>query len=283
MDIRIMLGGISFLIDSEFELKIENSWSSFLWTEEAFCDITIKVRREEKRISKPQVCMRGEDLLLEYYKEKEQLICLAKGGVDGYLAQTLCDGSLTKIECNICSKHMESLGTLGNILRLIPMGIIFQEKKVLFFHASQIEIKGKGILFTAPSGTGKTTQAKLWKKYRNAKIICNDRTLLRGGQTYGYPIDGSEPVRSGKILPSGAIVVLAQGEENSIRRLAEKEALKLVMPQLVTALWDPMTRFLAMEQIVALMEKCPIYYFSCVPEESAVQCLEQQLIIDGVI
>ncbi|WP_370839368.1 hypothetical protein [Intestinibacter bartlettii] len=35
--------------------------------------------------------------------------------------------------------------------------------------------KDKGILFSAPSGTGKSTQADLWEKYENAEIINGDR------------------------------------------------------------------------------------------------------------
>lgn len=86
------------------------------------------------------------------------------------------------------------------ILRTLPMRAIFQQFGTLFFHAAQIAVKETGILFTAPSGTGKTTQAKLWEKYRGARRICADRTLVRrlpeGWRTFGYPLDGSEPICS---------------------------------------------------------------------------------------
>lgn len=58
-------------------------------------------------------------------------------------------------------------------------GPSFNSFFVLFFHAAQITYQETGILFAGPSGAGKTTQAKLWERFRNARIICNDRTLLR--------------------------------------------------------------------------------------------------------
>ena len=45
-------------------------------------------------------------------------------------------------------------------------------------HSSYIVYHDQAILFTAPSGVGKSTQASLWQKYRNIKIINGDRTLI---------------------------------------------------------------------------------------------------------
>lgn len=283
MEICVKIGGIQFLFDSELELFIEKELAPFLCVVDAEHPvITVKVKCVQEKIPSIHAGKIGEDLLLEYYEDEEQLICLTKGGVNGYLAKTVCDAAFSELDCSIYRKHAESLGTIGNILRLIPMSMILQRKDILFFHAAQIESCGKGILFTAPSGTGKTTQAKLWRNYRKARIVCNDRTLVRAGKTYGYPVDGSEPVCSGEVLPLGAVVLLAQGEKNEIRRLTPREALKMLLPQLVIAVWEPMSRVLAVEQIAALMETAPVYFLSCVPEETAVQCLEQQLCIDGV-
>lgn len=271
------------MFDSEVELLVEKEFIPFLSEESADYDVKVKIRCEENKISNPQEYKRGADLLMEYYEKDGQVICLTKGGIDGYISKTVCDVGFSELECSIYCRHMESMKKLGAVLRLIPMNIILQKKGILFFHASQIEIHGKGVLFTAPSGTGKTTQAKLWNKYRGSRIICNDRTLIGNGNTYGFPVDGSEPVWSGEILSLGAIVLLGQGKENTIERLSAKEVVKLILPQLLIASWAPLSRVLAMEQLISVMENCPIYFLNCIPDESAVQCLEQQLIIDGVV
>lgn len=283
MNIQIMIGGIRFRVDSDCEITVEKSLTPFLCVDEEDCDVVVKIICTREKVEKPEAEKYGEDLLLEYYLQKDQFWCLAKGSRGEYISKTVCDGSLKYLNCYLYWKHMESMNTLGSLLRLVPTCIILQRKGALFFHASQIEVSGKGILFTAPSGTGKTTQAKLWKKYRDAKVICNDRTLIRKEKTYGYPVDGSEPVRSGKILPLGAIVLLEQGEKNFVRKLTPKEALLKLFAQLLLIAWDSEGKLTIIEQLTELLGKYPVYLLCCTPEESAVQCLEEQLKIDGVI
>ena len=283
MNIQIMIGGIRFRLDSDFEIMVEESLTPFLCTSESDCDVSVKMISNDKKAGKPQIPMRGEDILLEYYYQNDQMTCLAKGGVGGYLSTTVYDESFASLECRLHFRANESMKTLGNLLRLLPMCGILQQKDVLFFHASQIEENGKGILFTAPSGTGKTTQAKLWRDFRGAKIVCNDRTLVRDGKTYGYPVDGSEPVISGEILTLGAIVLLEQKPENRVRRLTPKEALLKLLPQLIIDAWNPQARVLAIEQMITCVSQYPVYLLECTPDEAAVLCLEQQLKMDGVM
>lgn len=47
------------------------------------------------------------------------------------------------------------------------------------FHSSYVEVDGKAVLFTAPSETGKSTQAELWRSLRGAEIINGDRSVVR--------------------------------------------------------------------------------------------------------
>ena len=164
---------------------------------------------------------------------------------------------------------------------MLPMREIFQHFQTVFLHASQIAIRGKGILFTAPSGTGKTTQAKLWKQYRGAEIICNDRTLTRKldglWHTYGYPIDGSEPVRSEKVNRLRCVVLLRQGLTNTIQPLPPARAVSLLMRQVVFDTWSGTARATAMQQLLSLVEDIPVFLLTCTPDERAVEMLEQKL------
>lgn len=283
MNIQTVIGGIRFRFISDFEIKIEESLTPFLCTEEGISDVNVKVISNKIKAVKPQIQMRGEDTLLEYYYKEEKRVCLAKGGIRGYLSTTIYDEEFVDLECQLHFPEDESLRTLGTLLRLLPMCEILQQKGALFFHASQIEVNGKGILFTAPSGTGKSTQAKLWQSHRGANIICNDRTLVRNDKTYGYPVDGSDPVISGEILPLGAIVLLKQGKENHIQRFLPKKALTNLFPQLIIEIWDDRARVLAVEQLISYISEYPVYLLECTPDERAVVCLEQQLKKDGVI
>lgn len=227
--------------------------------------------------------MSGEDLLLEYYQEKDRLLCLSKGGMGTYLSTAVCSPDYQNIMWYLYGAHASSLSSVGNLLRLIPIKMILQRSGTIFLHASQIALQGKGILFTAPSGTGKTTQAKLWNRSRNTPIICNDRTLIQNGLTYGYPVDGSEPVCSGASFPLGAVVLLEQSPENRIRRLKPMEVLTKLMPQVVYDCWNPNATSAATQQILELIQHFPVYLLGCTPDEHAVTCLEQQLKKDGVL
>ena len=283
MNFQIEIGGIRFSFDSDDEILVDESLSPFFCTSKKVSGVNISISRSAGEICPPETAMRGEDLLLEYYDLEGSVLCLAKGSSGRYLASTVCSPDFSRMECRLSLHPEASMHTLGTILRMLPIRTVLQRRGVLFFHASQVAADGKGILFTAPSGTGKTTQAKLWRDFRGARMICNDRTLIRSGMTYGYPVDGSEPVISGEVHPLAAVVLLEQAPENRVRRLRVKEVLTKLMPQLVIDTWDPNARALASQQLLELMGGYPVYLLGCTPDEAAVSALEQQLRMDGVL
>lgn len=86
----------------------------------------------------------------------------------------------------------------------------------LILHCAFTEYRGRAILFSAPSGTGKPTQAALWERYRGSRTVNGDRALLRraGGvwTACGWPVCGSSEICGAGEVPIGAIVMLRQGE-----------------------------------------------------------------------
>ena len=160
------------------------------------------------------------------------------------------DDTFSHVSCRIQERLLPvAPKSLGEILRYFPMRTIFQQFLVLFFsRGHSITYQETGILFAGPSGAGKTTQAKLWERFRNARIICNDRTLLRkqngNWHSYGYPMDGSQPVRSGEVHVAGCIVLVKQSQngKSSIERLRAGKAMAQLMPQLVIDRWSKNAR-----------------------------------------
>lgn len=283
MKINLLIGGNHFRIESDREIRIEDSVLPFLCEDAEDDAVRVQVVRDMRDAPLPGGPKSGEDLLVEYFIEEDRLFCLSKGSVGQYLSAAVCSPDYSDIVCYLDEKHAPYLCSIGSLLRLIPIRAILQERGTLFFHASQIAAQGKGILFMGPSGIGKTTQAKLWRASRSARIICNDRTLIRDGQTYGYPVDGSEPVFSGETFPLGALVVLEQAPENKIRQLKPREALMRLMSQMVYDRWNHDAMSLATQQILDLIQQYPVYLLSCTPTEDAVACLEQRLVKDGVL
>ena len=152
---------------------------------------------------------------------------------------------------------------------------------VLLFHCAYILTDYGAILFTAPSGTGKTTQAELWEKYCGAKIINGDRAALRCKDgalwVHGLPISGSSDRCENISAPVLAVVGLSQAKRNSLTRLTGRRALQELFrgiyyqPEHADELPEIFTRAAEMAQ------NAPIYHLACLPERSAVELLEGEL------
>lgn len=65
----------------------------------------------------------------------------------------------------------------------------------LIVHSSAINYRNRGIIFSAPSGTGKSTHTKFWREHLNARIINDDAPALIPKKdkvlVYGTPWSGS--------------------------------------------------------------------------------------------
>ena len=100
----------------------------------------------------------------------------------------------------------------------------------LLFHGSAIAVDGKAYVFTAASGTGKSTHTRLWRKLfgNRAVMINDDKPLIRisGGKAtvYGTPWNGKHRLGTNTSAPLEAICLLERAEENRIEK-AEKRAL----------------------------------------------------------
>lgn len=142
-------------------------------------------------------------------------------------------------------------------------------------HASVVCWQGETIIFTAASGTGKTTQAELWNKYRDAEIINGDKVFVvcreDGCTAWGTPWKGSSPYCMNKKAPLRAIVVLEQAKRNDIRKIEGTEAMSRLMPHLFYPLWDKECIRAAMDSIDLLLRQTPVYLLTCLPDQQAVE------------
>ena len=149
------------------------------------------------------------------------------------------------------------------------------------FHCAYIDREGKAVLFTAPSETGKSTQADLWHQYRNAEIINGDRAAIRlvNGQLMaeGIPFAGSSQYCKNRSLPLEAIVYLAQAPQTTIRQMRGAEAFRRVWEGISVNTWDKADMSAVMDTVTQLVQQIPVYYMPCTPDESAVNTLEQAL------
>lgn len=255
----------------------------------------------------------GKDFFHLFYRLDNSFVCTLHEGKKGDVALISYTPEYHKFICIINEKDFyPEPRPVSWILRALPLNDIFQHYGRTLFHCSEILYKEKGIIFAGPSGAGKTTQANLWKKFRQAEVICNDRAVLRYvnkdvkqpvkvetgdreqdketadtknkgfWKVYGFPIDGSAPVRSNKVCRLGAVVLITQGTEDAVIPVSSAKKITLLMRQCVIEAWSAEANTKALEAMTRLIETVPVYYYSCTATERAVANLEKILINDGV-
>lgn len=171
-------------------------------------------------------------------------------------------------------------------ISLLSLERRIQQYHHYILHCSYMIKDNKAILFSAPSGTGKSTQASLWEKYRQARVINGDKCLISKEEDYfanGWPICGSSEICFNESYPLLCIVVLSQGKENKIEKLSYKEAFKKILSELTINYHNSQYVNEAMNFIDDLLLHIPIYHLTCDISENAVICLENQLKQDHLL
>lgn len=167
----------------------------------------------------------------------------------------------------------EYLETLA-VYRKIAAGLL--DRDILLFHGSVIAVDGEAYLFTAKSGTGKSTHTRLWQKQfgSRAVMINDDKPLLKfdeqGVTAYGTPWNGKHHRSTNIGCPLKTICILTRSGENNIRRIDKKAALPMLCQQSYRPA-DPA----AMRKTLALVDRLGssvrLYKLDCNMEPEAAQ------------
>ncbi len=152
----------------------------------------------------------------------------------------------------------------------------------VLLHCSFIAVQNRGVLFTAPSGTGKSTQAALWQDLRGATVHNGDRAAVRwetaGFYAHGVPFSGSSGICRRARLPIAAIVYLSQAPKTAITRLTGVRAFRAIWEGCSLPVWDRQAVERCSETVAELVRQVPIYHLACTPDESAVLALENEVL-----
>ena len=148
------------------------------------------------------------------------------------------------------------------------------EYGVLLMHGSALCMDGQAIVFVAPSGTGKSTHARLWREAFGDRVwmINDDKPMLRiteeGIVVWGTPWDGKHHLSRNAGAPLRAVVWLTRDETNHIEPLPKADAFPLLMRQCYASKRpDVMARILAMEK--TLLDAADFYALGCTMDPEA--------------
>lgn len=143
----------------------------------------------------------------------------------------------------------------------------------LLMHASCVEKDGYAYLFSAKSGTGKSTHTALWlQAYKNTRIINDDKPALRkiDGRfcACGTPFSGKYDISENVQIPVRALVFLQRGAENKIEPIPPEKAIPLFLSQ---TLRPPMADVMAimLDTLGELLETVPAFQLTCNMDISA--------------
>lgn len=273
---RFNIAGLTVEIIHNKPLALDK-FKPFLYMGEEKTDITVKVRGLQY-IPRPQ----GKIVLDEKFKwvknpsensNSSVYLCKEEPDQIAYLLNINNEWNKASIMYQEADFNAESAvtGPLSEIL--FRNRLLFNKGLVL--HASAVQCEGKGILFSAPSETGKTTQANLWCKEMGATLINNDRPAVKviGSEVYVYgtPWSGSISECNNSYAPLTAIVMLEQSTENSICKLNINEAILKLMPRCFLPYYDRYLMNIAIDNLENIMKKIPIYLLKCRPDREGVE------------
>ena len=115
--------------------------------------------------------------------------------------------------------YLETLAVYRKVAEAMPAWSVF------LMHGSCVAVDGAAYLFCAPSGTGKSTHARLWRELlgERAAMVNDDKPLVRvlgeGAVAYGTPWDGKHRLSNDVAVPLRAVCLLSRGEDNHIEQV----------------------------------------------------------------
>ena len=166
--------------------------------------------------------------------------------------------------------YLETLAVYRKIAEWMPM------QDTLLLHGSVIAVDGKAYLFTASSGTGKSTHTRLWREFfgNRAVMVNDDKPLLRIMKdsviAYGTPWDGKHRLSTNTHAPVVGICILRRGKENKIREITAREAYPMLLQQCYRPM-DKQAMMRTMQVLDQLKERVSFYELYCNISQEAVE------------
>lgn len=287
------LAGIRICADIPFELHMQEESKEFAgrWShvgredsgEEAQLDKS-HIYLELKPVDQlPLINKQGHWAGCHYYQTEDEnsliFYSIEQGGAP--YACTRWNREGTSCECLYLSGKEYCLNYSRNIWDILGMEDILLRHSGLLLHSSFIRCQGKAVLFSAPCGTGKSTQAELWEKYEGADIINGDRAGLRrlgcGWAAFGLPYAGSSGIYRNESAPLAAVILLRQAKENRLRKLKALEAFPDLYREVTVHRWDRKFVSESTELLLQLLQEIPVYLLECRPDQEAVQLVRDEI------
>ena len=160
------------------------------------------------------------------------------------------------------NKELELLAVYRRIAEQMPF------RDTFLFHGSAVAVDGAAYLFTAKSGTGKSTHTRLWREMlgNRAVMVNDDKPLIRltedGAVVYGTPWNGKHRLGTNISVPLKAVCILERAKQNTIRAITREEAFPMLIQQSYRPL-DPAALAKTLSLVDRLSRTVSLYRLGC--------------------
>ena len=131
-----------------------------------------------------------------------------------------------------------------------------------------------GHLFLGHSGAGKSTTARLWRSLRAARVLSDDRIILREESNeiwmHGTPWHGEAGFASPEKTQVNKIFVLEHGDRNELRRLPQARAVAELFARCFPPFYSQGPLAFTLSFLHQITNLVPCYLFRFVPDGRAV-------------
>ena len=206
----------------------------------------------------------AEKFCADYLTQKTDADIFAKAERDEVLRE------IEEAEVRTTFDYAEILCIYRHIAEKLPLFDRF------VMHGAAVKCGESAYIFTAPSGTGKTTHLRLWQEYLGDSVcvINGDKPILKieNGEVaaYGTAWAGKERLGNNTSAPLKAICILKRGKENKIYKVDPKEYFAVLLNQIYLPKNEEAARK-NLELFSKLVDLVPVYVLECDISEDAVK------------
>lgn len=283
--IYLSIATVIFEITSEATLHIDADCAEFCSQEKPspfspeqpqLIQVQLNIVKVSSKIDGEIICQMPQCIVLRNENLERRILM---GAINAYYREV----DENKVIIEICQEDTETIIINTSLLEAFALERFLLKQNALVLHSSFIEWEGKGIAFTAPSGTGKSTQATLWQRHEGCEIINGDRSIIVQDittQKYyiaGLPFCGSSNIHRNKIMPLKAIVFIEQAPQNIVEKMPGIKAVSKLFGETSINKWNKEAVMKSIGLIEAIAKNVPMVHLKCNMEHDAVLTLKHYL------
>ena len=177
--------------------------------------------------------------------------------------------------------HPNVIPALAPPLDEILVVHLLGQSRGLMVHAGAVSLNGHGLLFTGTSGSGKSTQLKLWKTVPDARLLGDERISIRKDEDHfwihGTHWRSSAGIASPDAAPLKAIFILNHAISNHATLIQPSVSVPSILVRSFPPFWDAEGMSFTLKFLDELVNSIPCYELSLVPDSSAVDYVRWML------